>query len=245
MIINKQKKIGQVVIFTEGENPEFEIIENIFNKLLGYSIIKKSRNDKEITELIGYDNYSKILLLNAPTSNINSISNELEFLDFIFNEYALTMDIDTINNPVYFIFDRDPENNRQGLVEKLLKKLTNSQNDTEEQNGLLLLNYPSIESFILSLNENNSYKHEEKEYIQLNSYTASIDETNFVNAINNFIEYLKSNSIINNPSEVKNELDSLGINIFNKQKQLYNTKKVFSCVSQLIEILIDLQIIVL
>lgn len=249
MIINKQKRIGSIIIFTEGETPEFEIIEKIFNKFLGYSIVKKSRYQSNMIELQGHDRFSKVVLLNTPTSNINSLKDAKSLYDYIFKEYVLPLDLDTINNPVYFIFDRDPENNRQGIVENLLKKLTESQSDNDEQNGLLLISYPSIEAFLLSMNEKASYDNkvrlgtELKQTINLKKYKSDLDENKLLNAVNEFIDFLMKFSIISHEEEVVDKLDVLGIMIFKLQTDLYSKERLFYCLSQVVELLIDLQII--
>ena len=251
MIINKQKRIGNVIIFAEGENPEFEIIENIFHKFLGYSVIKSKRSDKIVVELKGHDKYSNIIILNTPTSNINSLNDVNSFFDFIFNEYALPLNIDTTNNPVYFVFDRDPYNNRKGVVEKLLTKLNNSQNDIEEQNGLLILSYPSLESFTISLFEKNSNEikialgKDVKGYVDSKKYRNTINEETLTRAVSIFVEFLLKNCIVESNNEVSQKLDSIGVEIFKIQDKLYSKEKLFYCVSQIVEILIDLQIIVL
>lgn len=249
MRINKQKRIGSVIIFAEGERPEFAIIENIFHNYLGYSITKIKRSDKIVTKLEGFDKYSKITLLNTPSSNINSILDETSFFDYIFNEYAINLDLDTKNDPVYFVFDRDPVNNRQGIVEKLLNKLTNSQNDSDEQNGLLLLSYPSIESFILSANEEDSFNTKfklgknVKECISLKNYDCRIDDSKIKNAVDEFVNFLEGKAIIDSSSDILKKLDVIGLEIFKIQQANYSRENLFFCISQLVEILIDLQII--
>ncbi len=249
MKINKRKRIGNVIIFVEGEKTEFEILENIFHHYLGYSIKKIKRRAKEIIELQGYDRYSKITLINTPTNNINSILNIDDFFDYIFKDFAINLNLDTINNPVYFIFDRDPGNNRPCIVEKLLNKLTNSQNDTDEQNGLLLLSFPSIESFILSLHEKYSYNNkirlgkDLKKIIDDKEYEKKINDNLLKNSINEFIDFLLKNNILDVETDIYNELDKIGLKIYNIQKELYFKEKLFYCISQLVEILIDLQIV--
>jgi len=57
------------------------------------------------------------------------------------------------NAAIYYIFDRDNKSNTDtNLVYDLLSKLDNSREETEgyERQGLLLLSYPSIESFTAS-----------------------------------------------------------------------------------------------
>lgn len=249
MKINKHKRIGEIIIFAEGEKPEFEVIENIFHHYLGYSITKVKRSEKLVTELQGDDQYSKVILLNTPSSNLNSISNESAFFDYIFNEYADKLDLDTQNDAVYFVFDRDPMNNRQGIVAKLLNKLTNSQNDSDEQNGLLLLSYPSIESFTLSMTETNSFQiqyklgKELKDYVIQQGYDNTINDESLGNAVCEFINFLEQKFIIKEASDILNKLDIIGLEIFKIQKDIYSRENLFYCISQLVEILIDLQII--
>lgn len=249
MKINKHKRIGEIIIFAEGENPEFEVIENIFHNYLGYSITKVKRSEKLITELQGDDQYSKVILLNTPSSNLNSISNESAFFDYIFNEYADKLDLDTQNDAVYFVFDRDPMNNRQGIVAKLLNKLTSSQNDSDEQNGLLLLSYPSIESFTLSMKETNSFQiqyklgKELKDYVIQQGYDNTINDESLGNAVCEFINFLEQKFIIKEASDILNKLDIVGLEIFKIQKDIFSRENLFYCISQLVEILIDLQII--
>ncbi len=249
MKINKQKRIGEVIFFVEGENPEFEIIEKIFNQFLGYEVIESKRSNKQIKELIGHDKNSKVILLNTPTNNINSLEDEKEFYDYIFKEYVLSLNIDTINSPIYFIFDRDPKNNRKGLVEKLLCKLTSSQNDTEEQNGLLILSYPSLESFVISLHEQDSYMikkqlgKEAKDYVLLQNYKIEINEKTLKTSIMAFAEFLKKEHLIEEFCDIVNKIEEIGINIFKMQDKLYSKERLFYCVSQLMEILLDLQIV--
>lgn len=249
MKINKQKRIGEIIIFAEGEEPEFQIIENIFHKYLGYTIIKSKRSNKDVIELKGHDKYSKVILLNTPTSNIKNLKNGNQFYDYIFKDYVLPLNIDTINNPVYVIFDRDAPNNRESIVEKMLTRLNNSQNDTDEQNGLLLLSYPSSEAFLISLSETNSYARKMKlgkhlkEIIRNGNYTQTINDETISNATNEFINFLIDYNLLDKPKDLVNKLDTIGSEIFKIETDLFGKESLFYCVSQIVEILIDLQII--
>ena len=52
------------------------------------------------------------------------------------------------NAAVYYVFDRDNESNLYCEVESLSSILVNSRDNGVESNGLLLISYPCIESYI-------------------------------------------------------------------------------------------------
>lgn len=250
MILNRNKRIGNVVIIAEGENPEFSIIENVFHNVLGYSVQKYKRSEKDIVELTGTDEYSKVTIINSPTNNINSIDNAIDFYDLYYKEVFVKLGIDLFTDSVYVLFDRDPNNNRYGTVKNLIEKLTESQNDSEEMNGLLLLNYPSIESFTYSLYVDKSYDlhkrlgSEMKEVVNsLNLNSKVMSEENLIHATNGFINFLIENKFLDKDTDLLDNLNVIGKPILDFQQEEYTRLNTFSCISQLVEILVDLQII--
>ena len=88
MKINKNKRIGQIVIIVEGFLTEFEYIEEIFHRYLGYEVISNSLKDKNYKILQGKDKYSKVFIINAPTNNICSIKDKESFDDYIHFELS-------------------------------------------------------------------------------------------------------------------------------------------------------------
>lgn len=87
-----------------------------------------------------------------------------------------------------YIWDRD--SNKYDIVKKLLDKFHNSRDNEFDMQGLLLLSYPSIESFIISCFEQNTMQikiDKIKKYLTMNKYNYSkIDEYKLLNAINVF-----------------------------------------------------------
>lgn len=249
MRLNKEKRIGSIIVITEGEYPEFDILKGIFHELLGYKVTLCKRSDKEVVELRGRDEYSRVILLNSPTSNIISIKNKDEFYDYLFTEVAEKYDVDLFNCPTYIIFDRDRINNRLGVVKELICSLNQSLTDSDEQNGLLLLSYPSIEAFKVSMYEDNSSAlrfslgRELKSYVSEKSYTCRYDEAALTHAANELAKFLSSKNIIHDQDDIVNKMDSLGINILNCETDTYEKNNVFDCVSQVAEMFIDLGII--
>ena len=160
--------------------------------------------------------------------------------------------MDTTNYPVYYLFDRDVLSNREGVSRSLLSELNASQNDSEEQNGLLLLSYPAIESFLISLNEENSFQRmfrlgkEEKEYVKKRGYSpATIDEESLLHATEEFLAYLENQGLLEKGGDVLGQMDKLGIRIFESERETYQKERCFHCFSQLVELLIDLGIVIL
>ena len=250
MKINVRKRIGEVVIVTEGNNPEFKIIKGIFHNFLGYTVYSKKRNKEDIVELAGYDVDSRILLLNTPTNNINCLENEEDFYDFLYKEISKKFDVDLTNDSTFIIFDRDRKNNRYGITKKLINALTESQNDGDEQNGLLLLSYPSIEAFEISVFEDDAYKNtfslgsEAKAYVDKKAYGVDYYyEQNIKHATDEFIKYLNVEKIINNVNEIIIDMGKIGDAILEKQTEKMQRDQTYSCVSQVVQILIDLGII--
>ena len=90
-------------------------------------------------------------------------------------------DFDVDNAAMYYLFDRDPASNTDAdFILDLLKKLTNSrENEDNYKQGLLLLSYPSIESFTLSCFDSQSFSvqlklgSELKEYLEKHKYNQS------------------------------------------------------------------------
>lgn len=251
MKINKTKRIGEVVVVAEGELLEFDIVKGIFHDLLGYDIISKRRNKNNVVVLKGgHDKYSRVILVNSPTSTIDSLSEPKEFYDFLYKEVALKYSLNLFNDPTYILFDRDRKNNRLKVVSKLIDTLTQAQTDTDEQNGLLLLSYPSIEAFPISVHLDKSYMvrfdlgRSAKEYVQDNSLNVqNYDETAIKHAVAEFIDYLKYEKIISCDNEIADKTDIIGSEILKCQSARVAHGEKFCCATQLAEMLIDLGII--
>lgn len=249
MKINKTKRIGQIVIIVEGAVTEFLYIEQMFHNYLDYEVVSNSRKDNEIRVLKGHDKYSKVFIINAPTNDIVSINDDEKIEQYIYDKLSLLPIINNFNYQTYIVFDRDPKNNSYKIVKNLLSKYNSSLTNDESLNGLLCLSYPALESFLISLYEKDSYElkmkfgKDLKEYIREKCYT--IDDLNankIMMAYENLLSFLSKNKFINEEQEITN-VEQYGLQIFEAQQELYKIENKFNCISQLLEILIDLQII--
>ena len=82
-----------------------------------------------------------------------------------------------------------------------------------------------------------------KEYIKSNNYCiSSLNDTKVKQAYDNFLDFLITKNIINSKDDILDNKE-LGLKIFDIEQELYKKQNLFYVFSQLIEILIDLQII--
>lgn len=81
--INMKKNVGPVIIVVEGASYEFKLFNAIFQKVLKYRLVTKSRNQidyKEYNEYVmkGNEN-SKFIIINTRNSNIGTIEDDDEY----------------------------------------------------------------------------------------------------------------------------------------------------------------------
>lgn len=224
--INPNKRIGQFVYIVEGAKKEFTLITQIFKKLFGFDIIQYNRDSGLSLKYYHKKTDSVVYIVNSETSSINSIKSGQEYLDNIFKELYFDYGLDLHNCATFYIFDRDYKSNTNiDLIYSMFDTLKNSRDNGFEQGGLLLLNYPSIESFVVSCFENplikdkSSNAEDLKTYINDKKYQQNlINYEHLINATKITIEIL-----LNKLNEEFNtsDLDSFGSknkNIFNKQE---------------------------
>ena len=118
---------------------------------MGYQMDRLYRNGEYRVFHRTDDPYSKITVINTEESNIRFIDKDNEFLNHMFEVLIEDYEFDIDNAAIYYLFDRDPESNTDnGFIKKILGKLTNARDGNEDmaRQGMLLLSYPCIESFI-------------------------------------------------------------------------------------------------
>ena len=158
-ILNKNKSIGKVIYIVEGNRKEFTLLSHIFTKILNYSVIHAKRQEGIYEKYISAVNPdSQVYIINSETSNIGSLKSlsGKDYLDTVFRVLYDRYQLDTTNAATYYIFDRDYESNLAKDCRDLVGILKNSRDNDYEANGLLLLSYPSIESYIFSCFEDST-----------------------------------------------------------------------------------------
>jgi hypothetical protein len=148
MKINKDKSIGRVLFIVEGGKSEFSLLRRVFCNVLGYEYIEKRRDRPDFFRSKNVCT-SKVAVVNTEESNISDICDENCYLDNVFELLISKYDFPVDRSAVYYLFDRDPKSNVNiKLIRKLILTLTNPyENKDELRGGLLLLSYPSIESY--------------------------------------------------------------------------------------------------
>lgn len=159
IVLNKNKSIGKVLYIVEGNKTEPYILRKMFANIFDYQVRTVLRNKKYKIYNSKTNPTSQVFVINTEESNIKYIDKDNEFLNNLFKELIEGYDFDIDNAAIYYLFDRDNQSNTDSLfIKGLLKSLTNArENKGYLRQGLLLLSYPSVESFTLSNFEQASF----------------------------------------------------------------------------------------
>ena len=246
--INKNKRIGEVVILVEGESEEFKLLKHIFTNVLDYNYLALRRNkimhDKFVSK---NDNNSTIIIANTSSSNIKSIMADVNYKDRLYDLLKKEYNKNLKNVPIYILWDRDYDSNNSKDVKKMLETFGSSLDNNYEMNGLLLLSYPCIESFELSNFDKKLWKKNfktseevKKEMKLITPNIHDINETTLLLAIENLNRTLKMYGINSyDPSYFKN----INIKVYNNEEKEYLQKGICNALSLIGIMFIDLGII--
>lgn len=149
--INKEKNIGNVIVVVEGEEEEFKLLKQIFERILDYSCvyIKRGNKDKRVYKSKTNKN-SVVTIINTKSSNIKTLLSDGSYREQLFNLINENYDGSLKNIPIYMLWDRDRDSHEASLVRDLLLVFGDARDNGYEMNGLLLLSYPCIEAYELS-----------------------------------------------------------------------------------------------
>ena len=247
--INKEKKIGKVLFIVEGLKTEFILLHKIFKNIFGYTYEKLDRNGKYRKYSSKINEHSSIFVINTQESNIKFINDSNEYLNNLFekliDEYHFPVD----KASIFYIFDRDVKSNTNNeLVKGLMDVLTNSRdNDGFTRQGLLLLSYPSIESYTASNFIPDTYKLEFdtgdllKNYLHENKIIQNkINEETICFAVNQMNKYFESIQV--NTYDIDNFKDT-NLKVFSAQEECYSSFEKYQLLSLLSIAFIDLGMI--
>ena len=152
------------------------------------------------------------------------------------------------------MFDRDPESNVNAeLILGLIHTLKNSrENENNINGGMLILSYPSIESYEVSNFVDQSYKLcfrlgvEMKEYINSNAKTISmnkINEESIIHAVLEMKRLLENNNFLNNIPDLLEDFSIVNENVFKFEEKCLYENNSFYLLSMLSCVLLDLGIL--
>ncbi|MBR6513682.1 MAG: hypothetical protein IKT46_02490 [Clostridia bacterium] len=247
--LNKDKNIGKVLYIVEGSKTEKFLLWKIFANIFDYQVEAITRSHPYQIFNRKDNPYSKVFVINAAESNIKNIEKDDEFLNNLFIELIENYDFDIDNAAIYYLFDRDAESNTDPIfIKNLLNTLTNSrENEENYRQGILLLSYPSIESFTLSCFKKDCFSlkvnlgSELKRYLNINNFNQSnINESQLQVAVDNLVDSLM---LINNGNFDIDNFKELNVKIFDLEESTYSQESMFNCLSLLAFSLIDLGLV--
>ncbi|BBI36743.1 hypothetical protein [Cohnella abietis] len=150
--VNRDKNIGKVLLIVEGLSTEFYLLHRIFTRIFNYQFEKLDRMLKygKFNEQEGIQ--SSVFVINTKESAISFIKDTDEFLESMFEKLIEEYQFPVDRAAIFYIFDRDVNSNTDTvLIRDLLRSLSSSrENNGFNRQGLLLLSYPSVESFVAS-----------------------------------------------------------------------------------------------
>ena len=247
--INKEKSIGKVLYVVEGSKTEPYLLWRIFAKVFDYQVETILRNHPYQKFNSKVNPTSQIFVINTETSNIKTIAKDNDFLNNLFELLIEKYDFDIENTAIYYLFDRDCQSNTdKTFISNMLNILKNSRdNEGYERQGMLLLSYPSIESFTLSNFETNSFCQQFDLGDTLKSYLESkkinhnrINITTLTMAIQEMMDALAAIGV--EDFDIDNFFNSNKA-IFEYEEEVYSKESVYQALSLLCISLIDLGLI--
>lgn len=244
--INYKKRIGAVIYIVEGEVTEVGVIETIFNKILGYKTYSYNKNNDEIKILESRsDKYSNVFVIPAKYPQIKKLSESEKYFIEIYRRLEKDYYLDTTNSPIYFLFDRDKKCNRPKITSSYLLKYGNSRDNGENTNGLFLLSYPCVESFLCNMKDDNK---ELKDGQNAKEYTSkyNIKDMNSDDLIRCAKNVINKIQIITKKKFDVDQLDDFrkyNLEIFNHENNYYNKYDVYDTLSLVILSLLDLNVL--
>ena len=247
--INKEKNIGKVLVLVEGENTEFKVLNRIFHDLLGYTTYNYRRKSKT-SEFVdkcykGKNNNSLIYIANLKNSDMKELLNEKE-KDKILNKIQDDLGQSLKNIRTYIIWDRDNLSNTSIDTKKALLKYGSSLDNGVEANGILLLNYPCVEVYPISILDRYTYQRKYKTSQEAKSYLKEkknhlTSEKDLLHALRNMHISLK-NKIKIEQYETDN-FQKTNLEVFHIEEQQYEKDNKYLALSLISIMLIDLGII--
>ncbi len=247
--LNKNKSIGKVLFIVEGGRTEPYILRKIFTGILDYQFETYLR-DK------GYKKYnskknptSQVFVINAEESNIKNIARDNKFLNNLFAELIENYDFNVDNAAIYYLFDRDHKSNTDSeFIDNLVAKLVNARDNEEyDRQGMLLLSYPSIESFTVSNFEKRSFNtqvetgNDLKQYIhELHYNHQRISEDTLKFAVNEMLNALR---LIEDKEFDVDAFGNTSKRVFEFEEAVYQKTGLYRVLSLVIVALLDLGVL--
>ena len=155
--LDRERNIGTVIFILEGAKTEFDLLESVFVRLLGYQVEELKRNEPSGDFILrGKNPYSRVIGLNLKGNHLGDI-NDPE-LNALFHRLSSELGVKPENAPVYFLYDRDVLSYQENEVRSYAEHFQDPYANTDGSQGQLLLSYPALESYLVSCFQDESWK---------------------------------------------------------------------------------------
>ena len=247
--LNKDKSIGKVLYIVEGGSTEPYILRKIFTQIFDYQYetLLRDKNYKQYNSKV--NPHSKIFVINAEESNIKNIDKDNDFLNNLFAELITNYDFDIDNAAIYYLFDRDNQSNTDvEMIRSFIGELVNARDNPDYiRQGLLLLSYPSVESFTLSNFLKNSFDYkfslgsELKQFLHnKNINHQQVSAETLLSATNEMVDAF---GVIGVDTYNLDNFRNCNMTIFNYEEDTYEIETAYRALSLVCISLIDLGLV--
>lgn len=246
MRINPTKRIGKVLYMVEGDVDEAKLLEHVFHKVLNYSVVSYDKRGDSVSCLINpNDKYSRVFIVPMRYSAISKIESSNDYVNYIYSKLK-SFGLEKDECAKYLIFDRDNGSNSYDTIKKLFKTFKNSLDNDLDINGLLLISYPCVQSFLCECFKDETRLSSSflmKKYSSMYKI-GDINNDNLLNGINAMIRTILNITLQANFDI--NELDNMEVlntKILDHQENCYCHDKTYITLSMLFISFLDLGII--
>lgn len=246
MKLNPNRRIGKVLYLVEGDVDEVEILEHVFNKVLKYTVVAYDKRSDNVTCLVNpNDKYSKVFIVPMKYSAVSKIESSNDYIDYVYHRLK-SFGLEKDECSKYLIFDRDNNSNSHETLARLFKVFKNSLDNELEINGLLLISYPCVQSFLCEcFNDQTRLSSSALMKQYTNRFNVSdIKETDLLSGMETMMKTLLS--IILQPSfnlEELDDMESINAMVLEHQDEHLLKRHVYITLSMIFISFIDLGII--
>ena len=234
--LDKKHNIGTVIFVVEGGRPEtggteLRLLKMIFADILDYRVDELRRGEDEFIAY-GSNPYSRVFALNLPKNQLTQLTDDA--MDELFRRLRNEFKIKPEDCPLFFVYDRDYLSyHTNELRGRYVKRYVNPYSDDEGNQGQLLLSYPCVESYILSLHMEDVYKikyglgktlKKDEELRNNMDFSGGISENELINAVYEMDKGLNYFSI--NEYDI-DDLAPTFLEVYEKEQKAY--KKYETC----------------
>lgn len=246
---NRDKNIGKVLLIVEGLDTEFYLMHRLFTRVFNFQFEKLNRMFKYQKSNPQENIQSSVFVINTKESALKFVNDADEFLDNMFETLIEKYNFPVDRAAIFYVFDRDVKSNTDPVhIRNLMRSLSSSRESNGfEMQGLFLMSYPAIESFVASNFIDNSFGLEFETGDELKTYLAAnkvnqcrINDVTLSKAVSEMDSALKQLRIDDYNLD---HFSDTNLFIFNQQEEYFLNHRKYRLISLVCMILLDLGLV--